>query len=277
MYNTIEVMPVHITKAEIRFFKKGRGYSTTNEGLRHVKVLPYLSVVQSVDGSYDIALGGGEACQTGQGGFFVAPSDVRQTIVHHVNPQSGRMICRWVFLDVQINDGVRIDTRYRFPVTLEEPYRSRMHVLFERLFASDGIWENYSCCYEIMGLLLQTATPIPQSTFKGGWRAVEYIREHYREPITVADLANAAAMSPSNLYAVFRKELGCSPITFLNHYRLSLAAELLRETDDTVGEVGYAVGIEDPLYFSKCFKRTYGASPSAYRAANRANPPEMHG
>jgi AraC-like DNA-binding protein len=116
-----------------------------------------------------------------------------------------------------------------------------------------------------MGLLLQTASPVPPGANKGGWRAVEYIRGHYKEPVTVADLANAAAMSPSNLYAVFKKELGCSPIAFLNRYRMSLAAQRLCETDEAVCEIGYGVGVMDPLYFSKLFKQTFGTSPRDYR------------
>ena len=47
--------------------------------------------------------------------------------------------------------------------------------------------------------------------------------------------------------------------------RMKKAAELLLKTDVTVAEVAYQVGINDPFYFSKCFKAQFGVSPSAYQ------------
>lgn len=73
-------------------------------------------------------------------------------------------------------------------------------------------------------------------------------------------------MSESNFYAVFKKHMGVSPISYINHYRMSIAAERLLETNRTATEIGYSVGISDPLYFSKLFKKTYGITPRGYRA-----------
>ena len=103
MYNTIEVIILEITNVNIKFLKKDAFFSAINEGVKHVKVLPYLSIVQSVEGSYDIALGGRDTLQTGDGGFFIAPAGVQQSIVHHVNKKSGKMTCRWIFIDIEIN------------------------------------------------------------------------------------------------------------------------------------------------------------------------------
>jgi AraC-like DNA-binding protein len=65
--------------------------------------------------------------------------------------------------------------------------------------------------------------------------------------------------------------MGCSPIAYLNYYRLSLAADLLTETDAAVGKIGYSVGITDPLYFSKLLKRVYKLSPKEYRRLYSGN------
>ena len=83
---------MNITTAEIKYLKKGGFQSSSCENLKRVKILPYLSIVQSVEGSYDIALGNGNTYQTGENGFFIAPSNVQQTITHHVNPKSGTMV-----------------------------------------------------------------------------------------------------------------------------------------------------------------------------------------
>jgi AraC-like DNA-binding protein len=95
--------------------------------------------------------------------------------------------------------------------------------------------------------------------------AVAYITRNYSEPIRIQDLAREAHTSESNLYASFKAQLGTSPIAYLNDYRLSLAANLLEESDARIGEIADSVGIEDSLYFSRLFKRTYGTSPIEYR------------
>ena len=59
--------------------------------------------------------------------------------------------------------------------------------------------------------------------------------------------------------------MGISPIAYLNNYRMSVAADRLADTPDTISEISYSVGIQDPLYFSKFFKKTYGMAPKEYR------------
>ena len=267
MYNTIWVMILKITNAHIRFFKKGGFYSVSNENVTHVKILPYLSVVQSVEGSYDIALGKDEWKQTGEGGFFIASSGVQQSIVHHVNKKSGKMSCRWIFIDVEVNKAFPLDSLYQFPAIVNDERKNELNILFDRLFATNDIWENYCDCYKLLGYLTQMATPIKTEMHQGIQRTIAYITEHYTEHITVRKLASISSMSESNFYAVFKKKMGISPIAYLNSYRLSVAAERLTETSDTVSEISYSVGINDPLYFSKLFKKIYGTAPKEYRFA----------
>ena len=64
MYNTIEVIFLDIKSAEIKYFKKDGFVSAHNDNIQHIKVLPYLSIVQSVEGSYDIALANAATMQT---------------------------------------------------------------------------------------------------------------------------------------------------------------------------------------------------------------------
>ena len=113
--------------------------------------------------------------------------------------------------------------------------------------------------------------PIEHRENSGPTKAIAYIMEHYTESITVEKLARVANMSESNFYAAFKRMSGSSPMAYLNHYRLSVAANLLLETGDTANRIGYTVGIKDALYFSKLFKKTYGVSPRDYRRSHRNN------
>ena len=255
-----------IKDVQIKQFKKGGFRSLHHEGIRHIKVLPYLSIVQSVEGSYDIALGSGSTQQTGEGGFFIAPANVQQTITHHVNPATGAMTCRWIFLEMEVNRSLPVDQLYQFPTVLSDALKSELHTIFDRLFSTNDIWQNYSDCYAMIGLLLKASTPISAKGHKGLQRAVAHIREHYGQEITVKELADLAQMSEPNFYVVFRKHMGLSPISYINHYRMSIAAERLVETNQTATEIGYSVGVGDPLYFSKLFKKTYGITPRVYRS-----------
>jgi len=265
MYNTIEVMVLEITNAQIKILKKGSFYSVNNENVKHTKVLPYLSIVQSVEGSYDIALGRGEPLQTGDGGFFIAPSNIQQTIIHHVNQASGKMSARWLFVDIKINKSFSLDTLYRFPVVIKDDLKNELNTLFDRIFETDDIWQNYSDCYALIGHLIKIATPITNKRDSGIQVAVAYINENYRDKITIQTLASLANMSESNFYAVFKKQRGISPIAYLNNYRLSVAADQLTDTSNPISEISYSVGINDPLYFSKLFKKIYGMAPKEYR------------
>jgi len=254
-----------ITSVQIKHFEKNGFYSVCNEGRRHIKVLPYLSIVQSVEGSYDISLGSGAPLCTGDGGFFIAPSNVQQTIVHHVNKSTKRMTCRWIFLDVEINKSFSLDSLYQFPAVINESFKNELNLWFDRIFETDDIWQNYSDCYALIGDLLKKATPMPSQINNGVRSAVAYINEHYPKKITIKTLSNIANLSESNFYVVFKKQMGISPIAYLNHYRLSVSTNKLVDTADTVSEISYSVGINDPLYFSKLFKKTYGMTPKEYR------------
>lgn len=256
---------MEITNANIKFFQKSGFESVYNENVKHIKVLPYLSIVQSVEGNYEITLGNGEQKQTGDGGFFIAPAGVEQTIVHHVNRKSGKMTCRWIFLDVEVNKAFPLDSLYRFPVIVNDDRKNKWNLLFDSIFATNNIWENYGDCYKLLGDLLQMATPIQNEIHQGVQRALIYMTEHYTEEITVGSLANISYMSESNFYAAFKKHTAASPIAYLNHYRLSIAADKLAQTDMTVNEIACSVGICDPLYFSRLFKKTYGMAPKEYR------------
>ena len=254
-----------IEKIEIKSYKKSGFDSVSNENLIHKKILPYLSIVQSVEGSYDITLGDGQLQKTGDGGFFIAPADVQQTIVHHTNKASGVMTCRWLFVDVEINSAYKLDSIYSFPEVINDERKAELHRLFELLFSSDNIWEDYAHIHAILGFLLRFSELKRNLRDTRLEKACAYISNNYTKQITVSELAETANMSESNFYASFKKRFGISPIAYVNEKRLSLAADKLILTNDTVNEICYSVGFNDPFYFSKLFKKSFNVSPKEYR------------
>ena len=82
---------------------------------------------------------------------------------------------------------------------------------------------------------------------------------------TVDDFASMMALGRTIFYRKVKGVTGYAPKEYLRVMRMKKAAELLLKTDATVAEVAYQVGINDPFYFSKCFKTQFGVSPSTYQ------------
>jgi AraC-like DNA-binding protein len=82
---------------------------------------------------------------------------------------------------------------------------------------------------------------------------------------TVAELGAETGLSRAAFAARFTGQVGEPPLTYLTGWRMTLAADLLHDTDDTIATVARAVGYQDAFAFSVAFKRTHGTSPSQWR------------
>jgi AraC-like DNA-binding protein len=104
-------------------------------------------------------------------------------------------------------------------------------------------------------------------------RARDLADARYFEPLDVDDLARAAGLSRAHFSREFRREFGESPHAYLLTRRLERAAALLRNTDRSVADVCLSVGLKSIGSFTTSFTRTFGLSPTAYRATF---PPAAH-
>jgi AraC-like DNA-binding protein len=98
-------------------------------------------------------------------------------------------------------------------------------------------------------------------------RAKDLIDARYRDPLDVPTLARAAHLSPAHFSREFRRAFGESPHQYLLTRRLERAAELLRNTDQTVADICATIGLSSIGSFTTSFGRAFGLSPTAYRAA----------
>jgi transcriptional regulator GlxA family with amidase domain len=101
-------------------------------------------------------------------------------------------------------------------------------------------------------------------------KAMAYIHEHYAEPLSREDLAFHVGLSARHLTRCFQQEVGLSPITYLNRYRVKQAKQLLDAGDKSITDVAGAVGFSSSAYFSDAFRREAGLSPRDYQRRNLA-------
>lgn len=96
-------------------------------------------------------------------------------------------------------------------------------------------------------------------------KAIDYIHEHYNEQVTLNEVAENIYVSTFYISRMFKKDLGKSFVDYLNDIRIEKAKELLKDVKYKTYEVADLVGISDPHYFSKLFKKHSGMTPSEYR------------
>jgi AraC-like DNA-binding protein len=97
-------------------------------------------------------------------------------------------------------------------------------------------------------------------------RAKDVADARYFESLGVDDLAHAAGLSRAHFSREFRRAFGESPHAYLLTRRLERAAALLRSTDRPVVDICFSVGLQSVSSFTTSFTRTYGVSPTVYRA-----------
>jgi AraC-like DNA-binding protein len=114
--------------------------------------------------------------------------------------------------------------------------------------------------------ILEPMAPLPPARHL--LRARDLIDARYREPLDVAALARAAHLSPAHFSREFRRTFGETPHQYLLTRRLERAAALLRTTDRSVADICFTVGLSSVGSFTTSFGRTFGMSPTAFRAAH---------
>ncbi|PYI50284.1 AraC family transcriptional regulator [Paenibacillus flagellatus] len=95
--------------------------------------------------------------------------------------------------------------------------------------------------------------------------AVRFMKEHYHRPITLQDIADAERLSKYHFCKQFHREVGMTPIAYLNKVRMEEAVSLLSTTSLPIADIARMTGFETPGYFAKVFKRLVGGTPTEYR------------
>lgn len=123
--------------------------------------------------------------------------------------------------------------------------------------------------YEFLSQLVETAEPAPESknNTKEEYvkKALEYIATNYHRRTNIAEIASSVGLDRSYLYSLFKEIVNISPQKYLIHFRMEKACDLMRTDSLTISNVARSVGYNDPLMFSKAFKKAKGMSPRDFR------------
>jgi len=95
--------------------------------------------------------------------------------------------------------------------------------------------------------------------------ARRYFNEHYNETINIEEFAASRSMSVSWFLRNFKQVTGMSPMHYILMNRINNAVSLLETTDYNVTEISTIIGYDNPMYFSRLFKKQKGVSPTEYR------------
>lgn len=136
-------------------------------------------------------------------------------------------------------------------------------------FALEEKKENYAKTIEHFFSLYAKMIPILKKEAVANYpelliQAVKYIETHYKESLTVPSLAVALGVSESNIYHLFQKNMGTTPVKYYNHIRLEQVISAMK-SNQSIEEIAYQNGFESYGYFREIFKTYTGMTPRQYR------------
>lgn len=103
-------------------------------------------------------------------------------------------------------------------------------------------------------------------------KTLYYIETHFRDQISIDDIASSVSISVSSLLRLYHDILHTTPIQYVLKYRLEQIRDELRINPGlSIAEIAYFCGFNDISYFNRCFLKAYGETPSSYKS--RLNKP----
>ena len=94
---------------------------------------------------------------------------------------------------------------------------------------------------------------------------LNFIHSHYEERISIANISQAANISESECYRIFRNALGCSPNSYLLNYRLRKSVQLLTESNKQIADIAFESGFNCSAYFAKNLNLLFNVTPMQFR------------
>ena len=221
------------------------------------------SVVQALEGNCKLVLCTGDIIELPERGVALIPAYRLVRILHAPNQISHR--AKELRLDMNVvTDGCAMEDVFSFPLILPPEENEKIFVLLNTIKDNDNIFRAYSNLYRLLELILKYAEIKKDKYYLN--EVYEYISANYGKQIKISELAKSIGVSEPTVYRMFANTIGCTPIDYINMFRLGQAHRILGEDQDKkIKEVALSCGFDDQLYFSKLYSKTYGMSPREYK------------
>ncbi len=153
----------------------------------------------------------------------------------------------------------------------------RLREVLTKIVEEKECWDEYSrlaifgLVGELISILLRcgtdTAKTPPSEDMIHRYTTIEpairNIRDNYQKSFSIDGLSKLCTVSKYHFCRIFKEVMGMSAIQYINYYRLKIADAMLQNSDKSINEIAETVGFEDASYFSKLYKKTFGASPKS--------------
>ena len=151
-------------------------------------------------------------------------------------------------------------------LSLDESAKEDILQIAELLSSEEAdVFEAYSRFYRLLKTVFVSLKESDIAFDKTLQTAVEYITENFDKDFSVSELSKKCCVSESTLYHLFQRELGQTPISFLNSIRINIAIEQLENSSCSIATVSRTVGFNSENHFRKIFTELTGTTPLKYR------------
>lgn len=164
----------------------------------------------------------------------------------HIIAQQGKTFTNQI---AQLMDRI-VDLENRKPLAYELEKIAFMHMIFFELYTAYMSRKKSVIGYDSDMLVYR--------------KMADYIYSNYGDKLSLQDIADAGNVSRNKCCSIFKKFTQCSPINFLNNYRLEVSLKML-QSDDDIGSISYACGFGQQSYYNRLFLSNYGCTPKKYR------------
>ena len=151
-------------------------------------------------------------------------------------------------------------------LSLDESAKEDILQIAELLSSEEAdVFEAYSRFYRLLKTVFVFLKESDIAFDKTLQTALEYITENFDKDFSVSELSKKCCVSESTLYHLFQRELGQTPISFLNSIRINIAIEQLENSSCSIATVSRTVGFNSENHFRKIFTELTGTTPLKYR------------
>lgn len=155
--------------------------------------------------------------------------------------------------------------RYFDPQIYDNPPTFSQNIADNNKMPIHSIIETKGILFQLMSKFLVAAKIKSKDMDMRINKCLHYIHENVDKNITVSDLADIACITEDHLIRIFRKEIKCTPIKYINLKKIEKAQLLLLTTDMPIRDIAFELSADNISYFNRLFKNHTGKTPSQYR------------